>query len=177
MKARRHSVMEWRYRLSWLLPCPLPISPSIRVGFFDSASSPDPSRVFCVHKPCVCSTLFTYLKSFWLPGLFLCFTYTSWITQTWKAIWNQYPSILGKKMVEHGPSCSFAFAVLFTVSLSCQFPWVCNWPRLNPLFLSSVIYSWGLTLSWSFLPCSKRNTVITRLTLPGPWGYLQNTSD
>lgn len=125
---------------------------------------------------CVCAMLFTYLKYFWLPGLFLCFTNTSRITQTRKTVWNQYPSVLGKKMVERRQCSSFAFCDSLLTSFSCWSPWVCTWLLLSPLFLSSVIDScgflcWDFTLSWAFSGVL-RGTWLPDLLFPGPRDYL-----
>lgn len=143
------SVREW---------CPAFCAPSYSLPppmtTFMWASNPD-TRSFCICKPVpcvchVCALLFAHLMPLWLPGLFLCFTNTSRISQTWTTVWNQCPSILGKHTAEHSyvppvPSAMLLIltALLFTVSSSpCWPPGVCNWP-LNPLSLGRVIYSRG----------------------------------
>lgn len=101
--------------------CPLPWPPSRGLP----ALIPG---LFCICKPvpCMClvrALLFTHLMPLWLPGLFLCFTNSSRISQTWKTVWNQCPSILGKHEARHSyvPPVPFAMlliltALLFTVS-------------------------------------------------------------
>lgn len=135
------------------------------------ASSPD-TRSCCICKPVpcvchVCALLFAHRMPLWLPGLFLCFTNPSRISQTWKTVWNQCPSVLGKHVAEHSyvppvPSAMLLIPtpLLFTVSSSaCWPPRVCNWP-LNPPSPDRVIYPWGFRGGYS-----ERTAVITGLSL------------
>lgn len=85
--------------------------------------------------PCLfCGAFFTYLISEF-PGLFLHFTNTSWITQTWKTVWNQYPSELGKKWL----------STINTLSLPSVIPLTPGSPTSLLRYRVFAILQWSIT--------------------------------